>query len=498
MTVQRINFTSSLLDKSRFNKQVNEPIKNEKTEEKSTQEIENTQQENTVEENNTDVDKSETVVSSEQENHTARNWTIGLSAAAVLTGLGVLAGRHGYMGDGIQKMLKGAKKEAGELIDDVSEAVSGGVNRTSGTTHATSASEGTVLGRIEEDAGSIISRHEPEPVIEYEGTVLGRAVDDEEVVLSQAADDNIAGTVLGRSSDDEVSVLGRNSDDLAEQEPLTGTTGIIDDVEEGATVIFPKLDDAPATILSKDGKFKIPMSKDEIDMKATRKYLKAKKVKIPRKYKKLPELKIEDVLGDFKPENVDKTKINGGVYIHQLPKGERLEVHYDWTNNNITYIDRFNSKDVNTGYVGYRRDKAGQFELVELPNGCKYRFNNDNTLAYGERYKGNDSYHYDSKGMLERIDQKISDNVERKIFFEDNGKIDKVNYYVSTTEGQKLVKEDVYYHEDNTITEFFDVNGDENNYICGKDKSISLLRKLKFWQNENVKRFFRALLSAED
>lgn len=42
-------------------------------------------------------------------------WVIGLSAAAVLTALGVFAGRKGYLGEGVQKFLGGIKKESGNL-----------------------------------------------------------------------------------------------------------------------------------------------------------------------------------------------------------------------------------------------------------------------------------------------------------------------------------------------------------------------------------------------
>lgn len=55
-------------------------------------------------------------------NHKARNWAIGIgTTVATLIGLGV-AGRHGYLGKGIQKFLGGAEKDAGKLADDLTGA----------------------------------------------------------------------------------------------------------------------------------------------------------------------------------------------------------------------------------------------------------------------------------------------------------------------------------------------------------------------------------------
>lgn len=491
MSIERINFTSSLLDKARINTQLKPVVTEEKT--GIQEEVKNEETEKATSEAPTNEESSEEIVTeyvTSDKSHKARNWTIGLSAAAVLTGLGVLAGRGGYLGGRVERMLKGAKKETGELIDDISESVNSTMRKSSSETSSVHSeqplSEGTVTAKVPGE----------EPIIQI-GTIDNEAGS----IIGRTSEES---SVLGRVSEDEGSVLGRTSDELAEQEPLVSTS-VVDDAEGRTSSVLLNFDEEPLIIedeikeiFSKDGKFKIPMSKDEIDMKATRKYLKAKKVKVPRKYKKLPELKIEKVLGDFKPENVDKTKINGGVYIHQLPKGERLEVHYDWTNNNITYIDRFNAKDVNTGYVGYKRDEAGKFEFVELPNGYKYRFNDDGALAYGERCNGTDSYIYDRFGLLKRIDQKISDNVERKVFMRLNGKIDYVNYYVNTTEGQKLVKEDIYFHDENKIEEWFDANGDEDISIYGKSSSISTLAKLKFWKSDGFKKFLRDIVEEED
>lgn len=55
----------------------------------------------------------------EKPNHNVRNWAIGIgSGVAALIGLGV-AGRKGHLGQGIQKFLGGAEKDAGKLGDDI-------------------------------------------------------------------------------------------------------------------------------------------------------------------------------------------------------------------------------------------------------------------------------------------------------------------------------------------------------------------------------------------
>ena len=523
MSIQRINFTSSLLDKARFNT-------HDKTVEKDTeQEVKENSavavNETIVESNDSEnaEETSETLVATEPdelkpEKHTARNWTIGLSAAAVLTGLGVLAGRHGYMGEGIQRVLKGAKKEAGELIDDVSESVTGSINRATGEAPVKPAEEasGTVLGRINEEGeniGTVLGRAEDdtgivlpkgESAAENEGTVLGR-VADEETGLNVTTSEETSGTVLGRVSEEEGSAIGRTSDDLAEQEPLINPAKAEEKVEEGFSSPFLSSDDSQiveetiSEIFSKDGKFKIPQSRDEVDMKATRKYLKAKKIKVPKKYRKLPEFKIEDIIGDFKPENVDKSKIVDGVYVHQLPKGERLEVHISPINDVVSRIERYNKKGKQIGTVKYNVFNSG-VDYVEHPNGFRYDFTWDaSAIDGGSRTVGKNTYFYNESGNIKRLEQKISDSVERKVTFENDGKIDGVTYYVNTSEGRKVVKEDIYYHDDNYIREDFDINGDSSNFVSNRvPMPKSFFQRLKFWQSEGFKKFIREITEEED
>lgn len=99
MPIQRINFTSSLLP-------------NQQTQ--SVKGIENKQVDAPQPPTENEVTKPE---------YTVRNWSIGLGAAATLISLGV-AGRKGYLGDGLQKFLGGAEKEASHVVDDISESTS--------------------------------------------------------------------------------------------------------------------------------------------------------------------------------------------------------------------------------------------------------------------------------------------------------------------------------------------------------------------------------------
>ena len=112
MTISRINFTSgnSVLASMYNNVQ---PINTTPT---SAQGVEN------VEIANAD--------SNSEKSHKVRNWTIGLSAAAVLTALGVVAGKGGYLGERVQRFLGAAKKETYEVlnksdIDNVDDIVDG-------------------------------------------------------------------------------------------------------------------------------------------------------------------------------------------------------------------------------------------------------------------------------------------------------------------------------------------------------------------------------------
>jgi len=50
--------------------------------------------------------------------HKLRNWSIGMGSAATLIALGVL-GRKGYLGEGVQKLLGGIKKNASDIADDL-------------------------------------------------------------------------------------------------------------------------------------------------------------------------------------------------------------------------------------------------------------------------------------------------------------------------------------------------------------------------------------------
>ena len=92
MSIQKITFSSSLLDKN-----INKPV--ELSEDKSS--------DNEIKNNAPDEQAQPEI--SENKNNKVRNWSIGLSAAAVLVGLGV-AGRKGKLGKNIQKMLGGIKK----------------------------------------------------------------------------------------------------------------------------------------------------------------------------------------------------------------------------------------------------------------------------------------------------------------------------------------------------------------------------------------------------
>ena len=106
MSIQKINFTSALLSKPQTQTLASKEVADKPISENQPQE------ENGVTE----------VIAEEKPNHTVRNWSIGLGAAATLIGLGV-AGRKGHLGKGLQKLLGGAEKESGKLADDAACSV---------------------------------------------------------------------------------------------------------------------------------------------------------------------------------------------------------------------------------------------------------------------------------------------------------------------------------------------------------------------------------------
>lgn len=107
MPIQRINFTSSLLP-------------NQQTQTLAAKEVDN----KPVSDPQPPKENGSTEVTTEEKpDHTVRNWSIGLGAAAALISLGV-AGRKGYLGNGLQKLLGGAKKESSHIADDAAEGAS--------------------------------------------------------------------------------------------------------------------------------------------------------------------------------------------------------------------------------------------------------------------------------------------------------------------------------------------------------------------------------------
>jgi tetratricopeptide (TPR) repeat protein len=111
MGIEKINFTADL-------------INNIKTEQQK--------QETPKAESKPEVEKQE-------ENHTTRNWTIGLSTATALVALGVL-GYKGHLGETMQKLMGGAKKSTQNLADNLPSAGTSNAERKAGSA-ATGAGE---------------------------------------------------------------------------------------------------------------------------------------------------------------------------------------------------------------------------------------------------------------------------------------------------------------------------------------------------------------------
>ncbi len=120
MSIRRINFTSSLLDGAKANTVVKKDEENNKEHQNS--HVQEDKPEEVVQTNSEDLSSIPQSSIYEKPNHTLRNWSIGLSTAATLIVLGV-AGRKGKLGEDIQKLLGGIKKDAKNLADDAGETL---------------------------------------------------------------------------------------------------------------------------------------------------------------------------------------------------------------------------------------------------------------------------------------------------------------------------------------------------------------------------------------
>lgn len=108
MSISKISFMaeSALLNKSQSSIQSNSVAQADGVKTESKADTEGKVQ--------TETPQSESATQ-ESSHSNVKAWGIGLSAAAVLTTLGVLAGRKGYLGESVKKFLGGIKKEKGNL-----------------------------------------------------------------------------------------------------------------------------------------------------------------------------------------------------------------------------------------------------------------------------------------------------------------------------------------------------------------------------------------------
>lgn len=99
--------------------------------------------------------------SEKSENHTVRNWSIGLGAAAVLISLGIL-GRGGHLGKGLQKFLGGAEKKSGEVADEMSGKLDDIADEITHTTETSANKANDAAGEIKSqtEAAEIVSAEE--------------------------------------------------------------------------------------------------------------------------------------------------------------------------------------------------------------------------------------------------------------------------------------------------------------------------------------------------
>ncbi len=247
MSISKINFTAdnALLNKYNSSTQTNPTTQVDSTNATSADEkvqAESAQPETQAQENSTSNKKK---------------WVVGLSAATVLTALGVLAGRKGYLGEGAQKLLGGVKKETGNLnqkadnlLNDI-ELPTG--NNASSTPNITiiNSEEATSTG-----TKSGLKWHIEEPEKEA-ANIAGTG-------KKEVAEDT-TNTVLGKSSETtSTTPKTETSTPKAESQVVTAENLDVDKINASLNRTLPKLD-YPTQVEVPDTKVLLEESKHVLD-----------------------------------------------------------------------------------------------------------------------------------------------------------------------------------------------------------------------------------------
>ena len=369
MSVQGIGPNSSIFNKVRNNTQ--KPVENPQPQ----VEEEVVQQEEIVEDN--------AAGTSEKKSHKARNWSIGLSAAAVLIGLGV-AGRYGKLGPKIQKALGGTvEKDAGKAADSL--------------TGSTKADDGII-----ED---VISAEEFEQIKNGPKIKSGGGKD------------------TGKPAEPKIETPKQEPNPVPKKEEPKVTE------PKKENTAAPKAEEAPKSEAPKTEAKPIDPTlsqaeKDAINAKIDR-TLKIPQEMLTIKYPTVEEVKAMGFdLSKFELKGTPNSKKE------LLLNGKKIEAEYD-AEGELSYIWHFSNDNELLSWVGINTDKSqayirNLFKCGKSPH--QYYYKPDGTFDFATREINGSNYMYTGKGQLKQLTIKNEDDIVLR----------DINFFVGTDKPEQI------------------------------------------------------------
>ncbi len=325
-------------------------------------------------------------VEPEKKSHKVRNWSIGLSAAAVLIGLGV-AGRKGKLGSAVEKALGGgAEKDAGKLADDF--AGSG------------KADDGIVIDEISAEEFEQIKNS---PKINVGGNKKSEPVAE----VPKAEQPKVEQPKSETSKVEQPKAEQPKTEPKAEPKPEVPKAPTISQAEKDA--INAKIDRT------------LPVIGEDL-----------KSVKAPT---------VEDIekMGyDFSKFEL-KAEPNARKEMF-LNDGRRQVIRYD-NDGNLDSVWIYSAND-KYQYESWLSFDKGILKAVHLPNEEAYYYNPDKSLNHASKELGNNDLYYDNHGFIKRYLQKgENDTIIKDIdFFPGTGKIKRITYGANSYETERALK----------------------------------------------------------
>ena len=402
MSIQRISFTSSLLSNIPTAKQ--EEIKEQ---EKSVEQETETEEVSDESEETEEYDYSENTDDianplDYKKSHTVRNWSIGLSAAAVLIGLGV-AGRKGKLGTGLQKALGGGEKAAEHKAGDAAGHVKPG-----GET------------KVEE-----ITTEEFEHITEKEP-------------------DFVYGGKKKTTTDEPI--------------PSGSETKVETPKEEQTPTKVETIAEPPkAKTITKAEKAAIDAKLDTSLPKIEKEMLTIKAPTIQELEKMGFDMSKFNMTG--KPESIKELIIGDKKYFLKYSDKGKLDYVYQGSKDTEYYYNTDATVSVLDGKISWLSFEKDRKHTV-------YYYNSDGTFDWSNiRDKINHTeYRYDDKGLLRNLQIKENDNstiVKDIEYIHGTDKPAKITYGASSWNSQKALKIEIYDGKPTPLKEIYIKDGEE-------------------------------------